>query len=102
MTRFRFDLPATVSRRVTVAHEEGGHINEDWSNGAMETLKLSVSGMSCQGCADGLARRLGAEPGVELVEVSFERKSAKVDIDPARIDQLRLIEIVTDAGFTAE
>ena len=67
----------------------------------MSTIKLSVEGMSCQGCADGLTRRLTNEPGVTKVLVSLEDKSAEVEFDATKVEEARVPEIIREAGFSA-
>jgi copper chaperone len=67
---------------------------------SMSTIKLSIEGMSCQGCADSLTRRLTNEPGVSNFTVSFERKSADVEYDATKISETGLSEVVKEAGFS--
>ncbi len=65
----------------------------------MESLTLSVSGMSCQGCANGLTRLFTEQAGVADVSVSFEAGTAAIKYDPNQVAQPRLAEIVVEAGF---
>jgi len=66
----------------------------------MSTIKLDIEGMSCQGCADSLSRRLTEEPGVASAAVSFESKIADVEYDADLLDQGQLTQVVEKAGFT--
>jgi len=68
----------------------------------MTTIKINVSGMACQGCADSLARRLNQEAGVSDASVSLEKKSAEVSFDPNGLNEERLREVVADAGFSVQ
>ena len=65
----------------------------------MENVKLSISGMACQGCADSLTRLFDKEPGVSSASVSFESSLAEITFDPAKVSETRLSEIVRGAGF---
>ncbi len=65
----------------------------------METIKISVDGMSCQGCADSLTRLFDKEPGVNEASVSFDTERAEVLFDPSRVSASRLTELVNKAGF---
>lgn len=68
----------------------------------MEQVKLTVSGMSCQGCADSLNRLFKEEPGISDSAVSFDDKAASVTFDPEQVSQARLGEIVEAAGFSVQ
>jgi copper chaperone CopZ len=68
----------------------------------MTTIKLNVAGMSCQGCADSLARRFKQESGISDASVSFDQKAAEVSFDPNEVNEARLNEIVAAAGFSVQ
>jgi len=68
----------------------------------MSDIKLTIDGMSCQGCADSLAKRLSAEPGVSKAEVSFETKIADVEYDAAALNEAQLSTVVDKAGFSVQ
>ena len=65
----------------------------------METRKILVSGMKCEGCADSLARLFENEPGVSKVTVSYPLATADLTYDPDQVTTDRLSEIVKGAGF---
>ncbi|HVO90146.1 MAG TPA: heavy-metal-associated domain-containing protein [Casimicrobiaceae bacterium] len=65
----------------------------------METVKLSISGMSCQGCVGSVTRVLRALPGVDQVDVQLTPGSATVSFDPARTNAVALREAVEAAGY---
>lgn len=50
-------------------------------NMAQNTIKLNISGMTCQGCADTVARYLKREKGVLKVSVDWKGGSGEVVID---------------------
>ena len=65
----------------------------------MERIKISVEGMSCQGCADSLTRLFEKEPGVNEASVSFDSKQVDVLFEPSQVSATRFTEIVNNAGF---
>jgi len=66
----------------------------------MKNITLSVSGMSCQGCADSLGRLFDNEPGITNASVSFDESAAALEFDPEKVTKARLSEIVEAAGFS--
>ena len=68
----------------------------------MENITLSVSGMSCQGCADSLGRLFDKEPGITNASVSFDESAAALEFDPEKVTEARLSEIVETAGFSVQ
>uniref|UniRef100_E6QTM5 Putative copper ion binding protein n=1 Tax=mine drainage metagenome TaxID=410659 RepID=E6QTM5_9ZZZZ len=67
----------------------------------METIVLSVSGMTCGGCVNSVQRVLKALPGVAEVSVSLDTAEAKINYDPAKTTRALMIEKVNKAGFKA-
>lgn len=67
----------------------------------METVKLTVSGMTCQGCVRSVKRVLEDIPGVVAADVSLEHGEARVDFDPARASPMQLKAAVEEAGYDA-
>lgn len=65
----------------------------------MATIKLPITGMACQGCADSLARLFGKETGVKSAAVSFDLSAAEIEFDTDQVNVERLTEIVNGAGF---
>lgn len=67
----------------------------------METTTLQISGMTCGGCVNSVARVLKAVPGVSDAQVRLDPGEARVTFDPARIDVISLRKAVEDAGYEA-
>ena len=63
------------------------------------TVKLSITGMTCNHCVMHTKKSLESVAGVESVEVSLQPGQAQVtgDADPAQ-----LISAVKEAGYNAE
>lgn len=67
----------------------------------MNTLTLTVTGMTCGGCVASVKKVLSALPGVQTVEVTLAPGQARVDYDPAMTGRETMIQAITDAGFGA-
>ena len=65
----------------------------------METITMSVEGMTCGGCVASVTRVLKAVPGVTDVAVTLKPGSAKVTFDPAKTGAPALRSAVEDAGY---
>ncbi|MBU6485272.1 MAG: heavy-metal-associated domain-containing protein [Betaproteobacteria bacterium] len=65
----------------------------------METVKLDVQGMTCQGCVASVTRVLRAVPGVEGAAVTLQPGAATVTFDPARTDVAALGAAIREAGY---
>ena len=69
----------------------------------METIRLSIAGMSCTACAVSIQKSLKKVPGVEIASVDFEKSEAVVQIHPGKIENDALIRAVQTAGsYTAK
>jgi len=65
----------------------------------MNTLKLTIDGMSCGHCLNRVQQALGTIPGVQLTSVQIGR--ASLEYDPAQYAPEAIAEVVTKAGYTA-
>lgn len=65
----------------------------------METLNLSISGMSCGHCLNAVNKALAALKGVEVGSVRIGR--AELRYDPAVIQAEAIAAAVTEAGYAA-
>lgn len=65
----------------------------------MQTVKLTIGGMHCDGCAERIRTLLSKEPGVREANVSFTEGSANVRYNPHRVSVARLREIIEIGGF---
>ncbi|MFM5879444.1 heavy-metal-associated domain-containing protein [Aeromonas sanarellii] len=63
------------------------------------TIQLTVSGMSCGGCAASLQKSLLAQPAVSEASVDFASRQAVIESELSREELIALIEA---RGFTAE
>jgi len=67
----------------------------------MQTAQIKVEGMTCGGCVASVKRALQQIEGVETVEVSLDQAQARVQYDPARVNESQLRSAIEDAGFDA-
>ena len=67
----------------------------------METVKLKISGMTCEGCVRSVKKVLESVPGVTTAEISLQNSEAHVVFDPARASLGSLKAAVEEAGYEA-
>ena len=65
----------------------------------MESLHLTIEGMTCSHCVRAVEGRLKKTPGVEVQDVKIG--SADLRYDPARTDVDEIAEAIADEGYTA-
>lgn len=65
----------------------------------MESLHLTIEGMTCEHCVRAVEGRLRRTDGVEVERVAVG--SADVRYDPARLDVDAIAELIADEGYTA-
>lgn len=66
---------------------------------AIETLNLSVRGMTCANCARSVERRLAGTPGVTKAVVELQSERAYVEYDPQLVKPEVLTNAVRDLGY---
>ena len=66
----------------------------------MDTLHLSIDGMSCNHCVVAVRKALASVPGVRIERVDVG--SATVAFDPARATPDEIIDVVNDEGYMAQ
>jgi copper chaperone len=67
----------------------------------METVRLSIEGMTCTGCVNSVTRVLAALPGVSEADVSLTKARAKVTYDPAKTGVEAMKQAIERAGYKA-
>ncbi len=67
----------------------------------MANLKLTVEGMTCQGCVRSVEKKLSNVPGVASARVDLEAKRATVAYDSTRTTAEQMIAAVEQIGFNA-
>ncbi|HLP77278.1 MAG TPA: heavy metal-associated domain-containing protein [Candidatus Paceibacterota bacterium] len=69
---------------------------------ANETNQFKVTGMSCDGCARGIASELKRLPGVVSADVTFSNKLVVVAYDTNRVSADGVRKAIVDAGYDAK
>lgn len=64
-----------------------------------KTVTLKIEGMTCDGCANAVRNALLKLDGVFDATVSFETGLANISIDGNKVDDAKLGEVITKAGF---
>lgn len=66
---------------------------------AIQTVTLSVPGMTCAACPITVKHALSKVQGVQKVQVSFEKKQAVVTYDDAKTNLAALTKATENAGY---
>jgi copper chaperone len=66
------------------------------------TIRLKVSGMSCEHCVQAVTKALENISGVTKASVSLERGTAEVETAAAAVPPEQLVSAVKEAGYEAE
>jgi copper chaperone len=67
-----------------------------------QTVTIKVQGMTCGDCANAIRNALLKLDGVYDAEVSHETGLALVKVDASKVDQARLDEAISKAGYKVE
>jgi copper chaperone CopZ len=65
------------------------------------TVTLAVKGMTCGGCVLATRKVLTRLPGVTKADVSYEKGTAVVTYDPAKVTVEQMIAAIKTLGYTA-
>ncbi|MGH8833202.1 MAG: mercury resistance system periplasmic binding protein MerP [Polaromonas sp.] len=66
---------------------------------AMQTVTLSVAGMTCAACPITVKKALSKVEGVSKIDVSFEKREAVVTFDDAKANVQKLTKATENAGY---
>ncbi len=70
------------------------------ANMDMKTVQIPIAGMVCGSCVSNVKRGLKAQQGVAEVEVSLEKRQARVRYNSLTTNPERLAKIIRDLGYT--
>lgn len=65
----------------------------------MNTLTLTVSGMSCMGCVNSVKNLVSALPGVAAVQVDLASGRVDVNHDPGLADAQAIRQAIEGGGY---
>lgn len=71
------------------------------ANVLMNTVLIPVEGMSCASCVANVKKTVHSLAGVKSVEVSLDRREAKVTYAKSEISAQQLKEIINELGYKA-
>jgi len=91
-----------VTATVRTADPENPQDQGAPGNGASQTIRIPVSGMTCAACQSRVQRTLQKQAGVADASVNLMMKSATVTYDPAAVTPGRLVEAIRETGYGAE
>jgi copper chaperone CopZ len=67
---------------------------------ATESVKITVNGMVCAFCAQGIEKRLGKLPSTQTVFVDLKKRVVAVEAKPGqKLDDKLIRAEITDAGY---
>ena len=67
----------------------------------VQSVVISVDGMTCQSCVNTIETQLSTKPGVETVSVSLRDKQAIIMYDVSKTNARQLVDYIDDLGFEA-
>lgn len=65
----------------------------------MQTITISVQGMTCGGCTSSVERALKRLDGVAAARAELKPGQVTVDFDPGKVDADELVQAIEDAGY---
>ena len=65
-------------------------------------IKLKLSGLHCEGCANGVRQALRGVSGVRKAKVDLRASQADVEVESDKVNAQDLVRAVEQAGFGAE
>jgi mercuric ion transport protein len=68
----------------------------------LEHVALTVEGMTCPACAEGVEHKLTRMAGVHKATVFYEQRKAEVEYDPQRVPLIEIKKVFTDAGYRVQ
>ena len=68
-----------------------------------EEVKVSVNGMVCAFCAQGIQKKFEGESAVNSIDVKLADKLVTLDLkDGENLSDERITQLITDAGYAVE
>lgn len=75
--------------------------SQNADNSQIKTVKFTVEGMHCGGCATNIENSLGKKDGVLSAKVNFTDKTAEIQYDGTKFRESDLIASIEHIGFKA-
>lgn len=66
-------------------------------------ITATVNGMVCGFCAQGITKKFNAEPSVDKVDVSLEKKTVKISLKEGKtLDDKTIERLLKESGYNLE
>ncbi|MCO4783992.1 MAG: heavy-metal-associated domain-containing protein [Candidatus Cloacimonetes bacterium] len=65
----------------------------------LKTAKIKVGKMTCQGCANGIKKKVSKLVGVDSIDVSYATSMAIVSYDPMKIETKSFSDLINNSGY---
>lgn len=65
----------------------------------MKKIILSINGMTCSACSNGLEKYLNKQKGIKSASVNLVMANATIEYNEKELDQTKIEEFVKEAGF---
>ena len=68
----------------------------------METINLTVEGMSCGHCVSSIKNSVGSLNGIRQVDVDLRSKKVTAEYDPKKINTQTIKDTIEDQGYRVQ
>ena len=65
----------------------------------MNKIILSINGMTCSACSNGLEKYLSKQEGINSVSVNLIMANALIEYDEKKLNQEKIEQFIKEAGF---
>lgn len=76
-----------------------GNQNTPFEPVTLETIELSVKGMTCSGCEAPVTKSIGELAGIGDVKTSYENANTVVKYDPTKVNKNQIVEAINKVGY---
>ena len=66
-----------------------------------KSVTVTIKGMYCPSCADGIRAMLKRTAGVTKADVSYAARVARVDYDGGKTSPAKIVEVIEKLGYQA-
>ncbi|MCC5842709.1 MAG: heavy-metal-associated domain-containing protein [Verrucomicrobia bacterium] len=66
-----------------------------------ETAHVSIRGMTCENCVQGILSTLERVPGFAAATINLETESAEIQFDPSKVNGVEIAERISRIGYPA-
>lgn len=85
--------------RVNTVSDEKSNETTSTKTENIKTIKLDVSGMTCEGCENTIESALNKVDGVVSVEASHINAIATISFDSTKLEQVTIAQKINETGY---